>query len=1433
MLFSKSKPFITAFLIQICMLHFTIFTVYAGVSSHILGTVGYQSAKEGVPLSLEFIPPEGLGPDITWWVEGLPEGAVFSSAPAFPGAEGFGMATRGGRGGRVIKVTNLNPDGPGSLHDALLVNEPRIIVFDVSGVIDCPPPAGEWLLRKSHRLYAANAPLTIAGQTAPGAGITINGQLNLTDGDGGNSVDDVILRFLRLRAPFHQGSEGDNLRAGGCGAVFDHISGAWGSDENFDFSNLRQATVQWCGVEESAGYGSPWDTFIDRDRDGMSDHWEKMAIALDENTLYADFVLDFLSEDDPDMDGATNLEEYLIGSNPFVPGTELSPEWSFHLDTDNDGMADWWEKMVIDHSDIDDIETLEDVRPEDDLDGDFSTNLEEFLAGTDPLKGPTHNFGMIFGYSGKDISLHHTFFAHHKIRAPLSGIEILDYRNNVIYNCDLGMDWHPLYMNQQRKGELFRTNMIGNYFKVGPNSEKLMNENVYYNPLIASGKSFIFSEDNYFDMLDDPQGFLDIFDSNRAFIYNGGNDERADFPFPAAPVTTHAVLDSYEQVLAHAGCLPKDAVTIRNVNEIKSRSGKWGKTPPDGGLMEGLSPEPPPLDTDNDGIPDEWETVHGLNPNDGDDIYTIVKWGDSVLTYNNIPVPGTENRYHGYAYIEYYINELADRLILDALYKNGLDETHLPGYNQTPRPVFIWSPDYVQAGDYEFTVHASDGESMVSETIHVRVEDVNRAPFIYHMLTDSDGRSISTHLWQTIEPGDQFFVKFHVQEPDGQQYEVHVENGPADGVLTETGQSRNDLKGGGTYKTYTYLWSPGIKDTGWSGRINLVVTDDRGDSYSQEVKLSVSEPSGEMFTIHSISGNGGTINPSGEIFVKEGKNISFFIQTKNDYQLQELLVDGQSVGKQFEYVFDAVSEGHTIEARFTYAPGTLGGLIIHLPFDGNMTDVSGYGNHPSIISEAHAPQLTTDRFGNPDSACDFDGLDDFILIPDNSSLDSDEYTVSAWIFSRKELSNGGSTGQYIVSKGWTGNSIHLSLNWDKMYTSGDGPTYSEKGVLSGLENKWVHLAVSKGPDGVAFYLNGELKGSAPGSPCESNDSDVKIGARDAYPGPGAFYFGGKMDDVLVFNKALPADEILNLYQMQGGATLPVPEPELFTIHAISGNGGSIIPNGDITVKEGEDISFSIQPDNGYQLLELLVDGQPVGKELAYIFDAVSKGHTIEARFENTLEKIGEVILHLPFDGNMTDLSGFANQPFVLAEKHAPQLTTDRFGNPDSAYDFDGLDDFILISDNSSLDSDEYTVSAWISSRKELGHGGSSGQYIISKGLSGISIHLSLNWDKMYTSGDGFTYTEERVLSGLENTWIHIAVSKGPDGVAFYLNGEPAGSAPGSPCEPNYSDIMIGAREGHPGPGAFYFGGKMDDVYVFNKALPADEIIRLYQTQRTQ
>ena len=101
---------------------------------------------------------------------------------AFPGAEGWGAVSKGGRGGRVIKVTNLDDSGPGSLRQAVVGRGPRTVIFEVSGNID---------LERDLDIHRGQ--LTIAGQTAPGDGITLRGYgVNVY-------ADDVIIRYIRVR----------------------------------------------------------------------------------------------------------------------------------------------------------------------------------------------------------------------------------------------------------------------------------------------------------------------------------------------------------------------------------------------------------------------------------------------------------------------------------------------------------------------------------------------------------------------------------------------------------------------------------------------------------------------------------------------------------------------------------------------------------------------------------------------------------------------------------------------------------------------------------------------------------------------------------------------------------------------------------------------------------------------------------------------------------------------------------------------------------------------------------------------------------------------------------------------------------------------------------------------------------------------------------
>ncbi len=177
---------------------------------------------------------------------------TLAQAPAFPGAEGHGRYVTGGRGGKVIHVTNLKDSGTGSLRSAVSGNSKKIIVFDVGGVI------------------ALNSDLnigdntTIAGQTAPYPGITIRYRTIRT---GGNN----IIRFIRIR----RGQEKDVND--GADAIWqrqknsimlDHCSFSWCIDEVASFYDNNNFTMQWCTIAESLtnaghnkgahGYGGIW-----------------------------------------------------------------------------------------------------------------------------------------------------------------------------------------------------------------------------------------------------------------------------------------------------------------------------------------------------------------------------------------------------------------------------------------------------------------------------------------------------------------------------------------------------------------------------------------------------------------------------------------------------------------------------------------------------------------------------------------------------------------------------------------------------------------------------------------------------------------------------------------------------------------------------------------------------------------------------------------------------------------------------------------------------------------------------------------------------------------------------------------------------------------------------------------------------------------------
>jgi len=154
---------------------------------------------------------------------------------AFPGAEGFGKYTKGGRGGLVYIVTNLNDNGIGSLRWAIESKGPRTIVFEISGNI-----------KLQSILNVGDGDLTIAGQTAPGEGITIqNYSFKIT------GKSNIIIRFLRFRVGDLNGVESDSFGArNGENLIIDHCSFSWGTDETFSVYDYENVSIQNCIIAE-------------------------------------------------------------------------------------------------------------------------------------------------------------------------------------------------------------------------------------------------------------------------------------------------------------------------------------------------------------------------------------------------------------------------------------------------------------------------------------------------------------------------------------------------------------------------------------------------------------------------------------------------------------------------------------------------------------------------------------------------------------------------------------------------------------------------------------------------------------------------------------------------------------------------------------------------------------------------------------------------------------------------------------------------------------------------------------------------------------------------------------------------------------------------------------------------------------------------------
>ena len=439
---------------------------------------------------------------------------------AFPTAEGFGKYASGGRGGKVVEVTNLNDNGEGSLRWALTEagRESATIVFRVSGIIDIGPNPQ----RKGERAIRAKLKnVTIAGQTAPGEGILLRGgKLNL----GGS--ENVIIRNIRARL----GTLGDpaktkkeNFIEGGAigienarNIIIDHCCFGWSGEENVTMYDNHYTTLQWCIIHE-----------------GLYDAGHKKGV---------------------------------------------------------------------------------------------------------------RGYGAQWG--GSPATFHHNLLAHNDSRsARLNGATnpqvdknvFLEYINNVNFNWGRRNSCYG-GENEAGEGSSHECNFVGNYYKPGPahpTDNVLIELSRARKGKTLTGPSLWYFSDNVMEgqkakdswaLVSNKTGFsIEQMKRDQPL----GQSQYADYLTPA-----ESAKKAYKHVLAKAGTIRRDAVECRIVEDVESGRPKYKgasankqgiiDSPADADGWPQYAAATPVTDNDHDGMADEWERDHGLDPSNPDDRNKII-----------------------------------------------------------------------------------------------------------------------------------------------------------------------------------------------------------------------------------------------------------------------------------------------------------------------------------------------------------------------------------------------------------------------------------------------------------------------------------------------------------------------------------------------------------------------------------------------------------------------------------------------------------------------------------------------------------------------------------------------------------------------------------------------------------------------------------------